>query len=43
MLARIEAIVQENAEDKKKQVEELNKYYEEVVFEELKNVHKALV
>lgn len=43
MLARIEAIVQENAEDKKNQVEELNKYYVEVVYEELKNVHKALV
>lgn len=43
MIARIEAIAQENVGDDKKQVEELNKYYEEVAFEELKNVHKAAV
>ena len=43
MLARIDAIQQEFAQDEKKQVEELNKYFQEVAFEELKNVHKEWV
>ena len=43
MLARMDAIASECEGDNKKQVEELNKYYQEVVFEELKNVHKAAV
>lgn len=41
MLARMDAIANENSKDDRKQVEELNKYFEEVVIEELKNVHKA--
>ena len=41
MLARMDGIASENAQDDRKQVEELNKYFEEVVIEELKNVHKA--
>ena len=43
MLAKMDAIASECEGDNKRQVEELNKYYQEVVFEELKNVHKAAV
>ena len=43
MLAKMDAIASECEGDNKRQVEELNKYYQDVVFEELKNVHKAAV